>query len=758
MKTYAEVSAYYDNGSGAYSQNITSRSNAFKRQAAFPLEVYSIFPDLDTAKLYATGHSDDRPDMNFIGLPYEGQVIAVKNNGKQELYVLDQTLIDSPLSGLRKLTDFDEFSGASSNISTAVDEKIKFLSSFSATPLSGNLSVIKITDEDYLDYCNAVATSSLISNAIYIIDLSVIDVFNKRIVNIGTPINDNDAVTKKIVDDLSISLSGYFKRDIENTILCSNTFRETQNFNNISSYNLSSDNGNITNLTANNISSDNLSSTNINSQNLSADKFMLSIGSIISNYVEQSNISILTLEDKLIVEEDCYLGNSTTIHIGESNTLCTLLSNNFTPLSNAISSKIYTGTELCGNYTDLSVIKISKEDYEQKVVDAASNGVDLSDNVLYIISSNYIDAYEQQIKNVVMEDDNVPSEAVNAHYVKALSTALSTEISNLANSLSVNEVLVKNNISFGYDNVNRKIKFQIYDISGNQFSSDIDTRDFADDYVVSCARIEKINDNNYLVIYWNNDVEDPTQLSTAIPLSSISQTYKGGTGISVSTNPTDDGNDGLSYKIAVTDYVATSAQLCEASSTINTRIDNLFNSSKILNLSVHNLTADNISVDFNNIVDINNLSSVNDISASLYSQLIDLSNNGYATETWVNEHKSKVTINNDSSPADLSIYKVTSDEYANIINERDVLSNELYVIDDDEFVSVYGRQIKDVENGTSPTDAVNMQQLNAYKTQLVDMLSSAFLSAGITKETPIDSISYGHAISCIYFLAQSIMQ
>lgn len=138
--------------------------------------------------------------------------------------------------------------------------------------------------------------------------------------------------------------------------------------------------------------------------------------------------------------------------------------------------------------------------------------------------------------------------------------------------------------------------------------------------------------------------------------------------------------------------------------------------------------------------------------------LSSLSANGYATETWVNEHKSKVTINNNSSPADLSVYKVTSDEYADIIHERDVLSNELYIIDDDEFVSVYGRQIKDVENGTSPADAVNMQQLNAYKTQLVDMLSSAFLSAGITKETPIDSISYGHAISCIYFLAQSIMR
>ena len=309
--------------------------------------------------------------------------------------------------------------------------------------------------------------------------------------------------------------------------------------------------------------------------------------------------------------------------------------------------------------------------------------------------------------------------------IDSLSTDLSTEISSLAKSLSVEGVLVKNKLSFGYDKNAKQIQFQVYDISGNQYLSSINTRDFADDYVVSCARIEKLSGDNYLVIYWNNT--DPDQVSTAIPLSSLAQTYTGGIGISVSTTPTEDEDEnedaGLSYKISVTDYVATYKQLSDVSTVLsndlstkiwienkvdqskspgfsdlsivtlskeqyaeamankspygnmdgntlylissdnldmfsqkienltmsidnvpseavnyhfaqsisddlknqidqtNDRIDDLLVDSRIQNLSAHNLTVDNMSVDFSKIVDKDSLSSINDISTSLYSQL-----------------------------------------------------------------------------------------------------------------------------------------
>ena len=128
-----------------------------------------------------------------------------------------------------------------------------------------------------------------------------------------------------------------------------------------------------------------------------------------------------------------------------------------TDLSNAISSKIFVGEQtssVTGDFTDLSVIKISRADYEQAVVDAASNGVDLSNNVLYVISSDYIDAYERQIKNVVMEDDNTPSDAVNKHFVEQLSDRISQTIDNNIDAICT---VISNDISGYISSINDTI-------------------------------------------------------------------------------------------------------------------------------------------------------------------------------------------------------------------------------------------------------------------------------------------------------------
>lgn len=110
-------------------------------------------------------------------------------------------------------------------------------------------------------------------------------------------------------------------------------------------------------------------------------------------------------------------------------------------MSNAISSKIFTGTVsngiANGKYSNLSVIKISKDDYENLVTNAMSEGIDLSNDILYIVSSDYIDAYEKCIKNLVMTGDGIPSEAVNKHYVDNLSFHISGDTSELIRQVSV---------------------------------------------------------------------------------------------------------------------------------------------------------------------------------------------------------------------------------------------------------------------------------------------------------------------------------
>lgn len=70
-----------------------------------------------------------------------------------------------------------------------------------------------------------------------------------------------------------------------------------------------------------------------------------------------------------------------------------------TRLSSAIDDKIFIEdkiSNLISGNSDLSIIKISKDEYEL----SAANGCDLCSNVLYVVESDYIDAYGQQLKNL----------------------------------------------------------------------------------------------------------------------------------------------------------------------------------------------------------------------------------------------------------------------------------------------------------------------------------------------------------------------
>ena len=378
--------------------------------------------------------------------------------------------------------------------------------------------------------------------------------------------------------------------------------------------------------------------------------------------------------------------------------------------------------------------------------------------------------------------------------IDSLSIDLSAEISSLAKSLSVEGVLVKNKLSFGYDKDTKQIQFQVYDISGNQYLSSINTRDFADDYVVSCARIENISGDNYLVIYWNND--DPAQVSTAIPLSSLAQTYTGSTGINVSLS--NDGDAGISYKISVTDYVATYKQLSDVSTILSNDlstkiwIENKVDQSKspgfsdlsIVTLSkeqyaeamsnkspygnmdgstlylissdnldmfgqkIENLTmtddnvqseavnknyVDRLSISFNNkITDLSGeidalsaklSSEIDQLSADLSGEIDVLSgafsgeikqlstslSNAISSKVFVGEQTSSVT----GDFTDLSVIKISRADYEQAVfdaasNRVDLNNNVLYVISS-YYIDAYGQQIKNVvmEDDDFASDAVN---------------------------------------------------
>ena len=100
-------------------------------------------------------------------------------------------------------------------------------------------------------------------------------------------------------------------------------------------------------------------------------------------------------------------------------------------LSNAISSKIFVYdpnfSELSG-YGNLSVIKINKDEYDKMVVDHPEK---LSGNVLWVISSDYMDAYGQVLSNLTMTNDITPSEAATKHYVDDKYDKLKAKLSSI---------------------------------------------------------------------------------------------------------------------------------------------------------------------------------------------------------------------------------------------------------------------------------------------------------------------------------------
>ena len=94
-------------------------------------------------------------------------------------------------------------------------------------------------------------------------------------------------------------------------------------------------------------------------------------------------------------------------------------------LSSSIDRKIFIDSI---SAKSLSAIHISRDEFYVKV-----RNNELLSNELYIVSSDYINAYGQQMKNLA--EPTELCDAVTKNYVDHASDSLSVEISGLANSL-----------------------------------------------------------------------------------------------------------------------------------------------------------------------------------------------------------------------------------------------------------------------------------------------------------------------------------
>lgn len=197
---------------------------------------------------------------------------------------------------------------------------------------------------------------------------------------------------------------------------------------------------------------ENLNTTNVKvlKTGVSQHEFALEIQDRIAvdNYISaQVVISAAALCSELSNCELSVDGISTAVALSAS-ALCTEISNLSdevyaisNDLSSAISSKIWIkdlnddgSTLITGNMDALSVIKITKDDFDTQV---ATGTLTMSSNTLYIVSSDYMDAYGQQLCNLTMTEDMVASEAANKHYVDAKDGKLATDINAVSSSVEV---------------------------------------------------------------------------------------------------------------------------------------------------------------------------------------------------------------------------------------------------------------------------------------------------------------------------------
>ena len=112
------------------------------------------------------------------------------------------------------------------------------------------------------------------------------------------------------------------------------------------------------------------------------------------------------------------------------------------------------------------------------------------------------------------------------------------------------------------------------------------------------------------------------------------------------------------------------------------------------------------------------------LTADIPLKVSELSNDsgfvtvGETSRTFIDDRISSV-----SGQSDLSIIKLNSDEYEQILAAEKVISNCMYVVES-QFNNMYGQQVKNMAAGTDLSDAVTFEQLNGKFENLFACLSA----------------------------------
>ena len=167
-------------------------------------------------------------------------------------------------------------------------------------------------------------------------------------------------------------------------------------------------------------------------------------------------------------------------------------------LSNAISSKIFVrnfdedGNEV-GAYTDLSVVKIDKDAYDLSVI-----GDTLLSNVLYMLQSNYVDAYGQQLKNLA-----TPTELSDATPKKYVDDNVAVASQALSDYIDEQVAIASEDLSDYVDDTVNVVSTDINDDLAS-ISAVVDQKINIDGLSADQLRLQHIDLNDYITLLSND--------------------------------------------------------------------------------------------------------------------------------------------------------------------------------------------------------------------------------------------------------------
>ena len=325
-----------------------------------------------------------------------------------------------------------------------------------------SLSVIHISQDEYQ---HKISSNSIISNEIYVILSTYPTAYGKKIIDVAIPELSSDAATKGYIDinfynknqtssstqikdaidniyiptDLSAfsNSTGYVaSTDISNYCYLKNqTSSSTQikdaidniyiptdlsAFSNSTGYVASTDISNycyLKNQTSSSNEIDNALDVKLEADdvNIDYDSSLRKIFLSAKEHITSIDCNDFIKDGMLSTVELCNTTLVLTFNTDAGNTPISIELSNFVDnydskinsLSTAIDQKIYIDSI---SSQSLSAIHISQEDFYQKVIASA-----ILSNELYVVSSNYINAYDTQIKNVAKPEEK--NDASTKQYV-----------------------------------------------------------------------------------------------------------------------------------------------------------------------------------------------------------------------------------------------------------------------------------------------------------------------------------------------------